>query len=56
MGVTMKRALDLYSKELQGSKLTQEEIEEVKQYAIERFRYDNRGSEEENIESKQGKG
>ena len=34
--------------------LTQEEIEEVKQYAIERFRYDNRGSEEENIESKQG--
>ena len=54
MGVTMKRALDLYSKELQGGKLTQEEIEEVKQYAIKRFRYDNRGSEEENIESKQG--
>ena len=38
MGVTMKRALDLYSKELQGGKLTQEEIEEVKQYALEYFK------------------
>jgi hypothetical protein len=38
MGVTMKRALDLYSKELQGGKLTQEEIEEVKQYALEHFK------------------
>lgn len=51
MGVTMKRALDLYSKELQGGKLTQDELEELKQYAIERFKYDDRGSEKENSES-----
>ena len=50
MGVTMKRALDLYSKEMQGGKLTPDELEEVKQYAIERFKYDDRGSEKENSE------
>jgi hypothetical protein len=54
MGVTMKRALDMYSKELQGGKLTPDELEELKQYAIERFKHDNRGSKQENIESKQG--
>ena len=47
MGVTMKRALDLYSKEMQGSKLTPDELEELKQYAIERFKYDDRRSEKE---------
>ena len=51
MGVTMKRALDLYSKELQGGKLTPDELEELKQYAIERFKHDDRGSKEENTES-----
>ena len=44
----MKRALDLYSKELQGGKLTHDELEEVKQYALEHFKHDNRGSEKEN--------
>lgn len=47
MGVTMKRALDLYSKELQGGKLTPDELEELKQYAIEHFKHDDRGSEKE---------
>ena len=51
MGITMKRALDLYSKEMQGGKLTQDELEELKQYAIERFKHDDRGSKEENSES-----